>query len=59
MHVNWIELTKDEGHSWPARQLLGAQVVTAIMENVGPVNSGFHTQKNFSENYLQFGHVPS
>jgi len=23
------------------------------------VNSGFHTRKNFSKNYLQFGHAPA
>jgi hypothetical protein len=33
--------------------------VTRIIGNVVLVNSGFHTQKNFLENYLQFGHALS
>jgi hypothetical protein len=37
----------------------GARVVTGIFGNVVPVKSGFHTGKNFSEYYSQFGRVPS
>jgi len=30
-----------------------------MIENVVLVNSGFHLRRDFSENYLQFGHAPS
>jgi hypothetical protein len=49
----------------PTRQLLraptykGHKDVTGIIENMAPVHSGFHKQKNFSENYEQFGHAPT
>jgi hypothetical protein len=33
--------------------------VTRITRNVVLVHSGFHTHKNLSENYPQFGHAPS
>jgi hypothetical protein len=35
------------------------QNVTGVIENILLVTSGFHAQKNLSENYLQFGHVPT
>jgi hypothetical protein len=36
----------------------GCWDVTGIIGNMVPVKSGFHTWKNFSENYPHFGHVP-
>jgi hypothetical protein len=33
------------------------QDVTEIIGNVVLVKSGFHTRKNFSENYKQFGNI--
>jgi hypothetical protein len=33
--------------------------VTEIIWSMVPINSGFHTRKNMSENYSQFGHTPS
>jgi len=33
--------------------------MTGIIWNLKLANSGFHAQINFSENYLQFGHIPS
>jgi hypothetical protein len=32
--------------------------VTGIIGHVVPVTLGFHTRKNFSENYPQFGYAP-
>jgi len=49
----------------PARQLhwaptlRGTKDVTQIFRNMVRVNSGFHMQKNFSENYSQFWHMTS
>jgi hypothetical protein len=37
----------------------GRRDVNGIIGNVGAGNSGFHTPKNFSENYPQFGHAAS
>ena len=51
-----------EGPDKGAGQLgscLGRRDVNGIIGNVGAGNSGFHTRKNFSENYPQFGHAPS
>jgi hypothetical protein len=52
---------------WPTGQLLGVPTyeykghydITRINANMVLVNLGFHVQNNFSENYLQFGHMPS
>jgi hypothetical protein len=37
----------------------GQKDVTEIFRNMVQANSGFHTRKNFSENYSQFGHTTS
>lgn len=36
-----------------------ARGITGMIGNVVLVNSSFHTRKDFSENYLQFGHASS
>lgn len=33
--------------------------ITRIIRNIVLVNLGFHIQKNFPENYLQYGHAPT
>lgn len=48
----------------PAEQLPGAptcngRYVTGIIGSMGLVNLGYHTRKNCSDNYPQFGHAPS
>jgi len=37
----------------------GRSEVIGIIGNLVPVNSGIHTQQNFSKNYMQFGHDTS
>jgi hypothetical protein len=38
---------------------LHPKTVTGIMTDIVLANSGFHTLKNFSENYPKFWHTPS
>jgi hypothetical protein len=55
---------RTKGRGGPAEQLPGAptcngRYVTGIIGSMGLVNLGYHTRKNCSDNYPQFGHAPS
>ena len=58
---NYFLITVASPKDGPAAQLSGAPTkdVTGIMADMVSVKSGFHTRKNFSENYPQFWHTPS
>jgi hypothetical protein len=58
---NYFLITVAGPRDGPAAQLSGAPTkdVTGIMADKVSVNLGFHTRKNFSENYPQFWHTPS
>jgi hypothetical protein len=72
LHNLVLDGYRTEAGSWPltvvhicspsgpgAPTYIGCSHVTGVICNMTLVNSAFHAQQNFSENYPQFGHVPS
>ena len=72
LHILVLDGYRTEAWSWPltavhicspsgpgAPTYIGFSHVTGIICNMTLVNSAFHTQQDFSENYPQVGHAPS